>query len=47
VAPLVRWALHHARTDPSLRSSTADRLDHFRQLLPGTTIGRHALSHIA
>jgi hypothetical protein len=47
-APLVRWALHHVRTDPALRdASTAERLDHFRQLLPDSTIGRHALSHIA
>jgi hypothetical protein len=48
VAPLVRWALHHVRTDLALRDAgTAERLDHFRQLLPDTTIGRHALSHIA
>jgi hypothetical protein len=48
VAPLVRWALHHVRTDPALRdTSTAERLAHFRQLLPDNTIGRHALSHIA
>lgn len=48
VAPLVRWALHHVRADPVLRdASTAERLDHFRRLLPDTTIGRHALSHIA
>ena len=47
VAPLIRWALHHVRTDPALRdASTAERLDHFRQLLPDTTIGRHALSHL-
>ena len=47
VAPLIRWALHHVRTDPALRdASTAERLDHFRHLLPDTTIGRHALSHL-
>jgi hypothetical protein len=27
-------------------ASTAERLDHFRRLLPDTTIGRHALSHL-
>jgi hypothetical protein len=48
VAPLVRWALHHVRADPALRdATTAERLEHFRRLLPDTTIGRHALSHIA
>jgi hypothetical protein len=48
VAPLVRWALDHFRADPVLRdASTAERLEHFRRLLPDTTIGRHALSHIA
>jgi hypothetical protein len=46
--PLVRWALHQVRHDPRLReASFADRIDHFRQLLPDSTIGRHALSHIA
>ncbi len=48
VAPLVRWALHHVRHDARLRDAeSAERLDHFRQLLPDNTIGRHALSHIA
>ncbi len=48
VAPLVRWALHHVRHDPRLGDAEfAERLDHFRQLLPDNTIGRHALSHIA
>jgi len=47
-APLVRWALHHVRHDPQLRDADlAERLDHFRQLVPDNTIGRHALSHIA
>jgi hypothetical protein len=42
------WALDHFRADPVLRdASTAERLEHFRRLLPDTTIGRHALSHIA
>jgi hypothetical protein len=32
VAPIVRWALHHVRTDPVQRDpSAAERLDHFRQ----------------
>lgn len=48
VGPLVRWALHQVRHDPRLRETGfAERIDHFRQLLPNTTIGRHALSHIA
>lgn len=48
VGPLVRWALHHVRHDPRLREAdVAERLDHFSHLLPDTTIGRHALSHIA
>lgn len=48
VGPLVRWALHRVRHDPRLRdASLCERLDHFRQLLPDNTIGRHALSHIA
>lgn len=47
-APLVRWALHHVQHDPQLRDAdVAERLGHFRQLLPDNTIGRHALSHIA
>lgn len=48
VGPLVRWALHQARHDPRLREARfGERIDHFRQLLPNNTIGRHALSHIA
>lgn len=48
VGPLVRWALHQVRHDPRLREAGfAERIDHFRQLLPNNTIGRHALSHIA
>lgn len=48
VGPIVRWALHQVRHDPWLRDAAhAERLDHFRQLLPDNTIGRHALSHIA
>lgn len=48
VAPLVRWALHQIRHDPRLRDAEfAERLHHFRQLLPDNAIGRHALSHIA
>lgn len=47
-APLVRWALHHARTSPKLCGASLDeQVDYFRQLLPDNTIGRHALSHIA
>lgn len=47
LGPLVRWALHQVRHDPRLReASLAERIDHFRQLLPDNTIGRHALSHI-
>lgn len=35
VAPLVRWALHRARTNPELRdASLDDQVEHFRQLLP-------------
>lgn len=48
LGPLVRWALHQVRHDPRLREAGfAERIDHFRQLLPDNTIGRHALSHIA
>lgn len=48
VGPLVRWALHQVGHDRRLREANlAERIDHFRQLLPGSTIGRHALSHIA
>jgi hypothetical protein len=48
VGPLVRWALHQVRHDPRLRDAGFDeRIDHFRKLLPDSTIGRHALSHIA
>lgn len=47
IAPLVRWALHHVRANPELRDAELhEQLDHFRQLLPDNTIGRHALSHI-
>lgn len=48
VGPLVRWALHQVRHDPRLRDAGFDeRIDHFRKLLPDSTIGRHALSRIA
>jgi hypothetical protein len=48
VAPLVRWALYQVRTDPDLRNSPLQvQVDYFRRILPDTTIGRHALSHIA
>jgi hypothetical protein len=47
-AQLVRWAPHQVCAHPVLRdASTAERLEQFRRLLPDTTIGRHALSHIA
>jgi len=48
LGPLVRWALYQVRHDPRLREAGfAERIDHFRKLLPDNTIGRHALNHIA
>lgn len=48
VAPLVRWALHHVREDEELRSAPLHvQVEHFRMLLPDTTVGRHAVVHIA
>jgi hypothetical protein len=47
VAPLERWAIALVERDPVLRNADVDdQLDHFRQLLPDTKIGRHALTHI-
>ena len=53
-APPTRWrpssAGRSTTSAPIRRCATLappERLDRFRQLLPDTTIGRHALSHIA
>lgn len=48
VAPLVRWAMHTIdRSDQLREASWHEQVDHFRSLLPDTTVGRHALAHIA
>lgn len=48
VAPLIRWALHRVREDHELRSAPLHvQIEYFRMLLPDTTIGRHAVGHIA
>jgi hypothetical protein len=48
VAPLVRWALHRVGHEAELRNAPLHvQVEHFRRLLPDTTIGRHAVSHIA
>jgi len=47
VAPLMRWAERTVETDPALAAATpAERLDHFRRLLPPNLTGRHALFHV-
>jgi hypothetical protein len=47
VAPLERWALAVIDRDPDLRDASVDeQVEYFRQLLPDTKIGRHAVSHV-
>jgi hypothetical protein len=48
VASLQRWAVRRVAKRPGLAgASLRDQIDHFRDLLPDNTIGRHALGHIA
>lgn len=47
VGPLMRWAERTVATDPALSEATmAERLDHFRHLLPPSLTGCHALFHV-
>lgn len=47
VGPLIRWAERVIAQSPELRRLTpAERLDHFRRVLPDDLIGRHAVSHL-
>jgi hypothetical protein len=47
VGPLIRWAEATIAADPVLRSaSRAEQVAYFAGLMPGTTIGRHAVQHI-
>jgi hypothetical protein len=47
LGPLIRWAQHHATTDPRLiNADHADRLGYFATILPDNLAGRHALTHI-
>ena len=46
-APLYRWAERRVAADPELAAAPlAERLDHFRQLLPADAIGHHAFVHL-
>ena len=48
VGPLIRWAAATIAADPRLRTaSVPEQVGYFTRLLPPTTIGRHAVSHIA
>ena len=48
VGPLIRWAEATIAADPRLRTaSVPEQVGYFTRLLPPTTIGRHAVSHIA
>ena len=47
IGPLLRWAEARVAGDPRLRDGGPDaRRVYFSGLLPGTLIGRHALSHL-
>ena len=47
VGPLTRWAAATIDADPVLRTASVDdQVAYFTRLMPPTTIGRHAVSHI-
>jgi hypothetical protein len=47
VGPLTRWATATVEADPELRAAAVEeQVAYFRRLMPDTTIGRHAVSHI-
>ena len=47
IGSLERWALAVIDRDPALRAASVEvQVEHFRQLLPDTKIGRHAISHV-
>jgi hypothetical protein len=47
VGSLIRWARATIAADPLLRAaSKADQVAYFAQMMPDTTIGRHAVQHI-
>jgi hypothetical protein len=47
VGPLIRWAKARIAADPVLRAaSVQEQVGYFARLMPSTSIGRHAITHI-